>query len=78
MNGLQSNNSKAAKVESAIEYIKQLQQQCLDKDKLLDQKELEMEALRKELATLKTSTNSPIDEAVPRAEATPQPEDSAT
>lgn len=51
----QSNNSKAAKVESAIDYIKELQKQCLDKDRLLDQKDQEMEALRKELAALKRS-----------------------
>lgn len=51
----QSNSSKAAKVESAIDYIKQLQRQCSDKDRLLDQKDQEMEALRKELAALKRS-----------------------
>ena len=51
----QSNNSKAAKVESAIDYIKQLQRQCSDKDRLLDQKDQEMEALRRELAALKRS-----------------------
>ncbi|KAF2476381.1 uncharacterized protein BDR25DRAFT_277464 [Lindgomyces ingoldianus] len=53
--GAQTNNSKAAKVESAIEYIKQLQKQCSEKDKLIDQKDLEMEALRRELAALRRS-----------------------
>jgi len=51
----QSNNSKAAKVESAIEYIKQLQKQCSDKDHLINQKDQEVEALRKELAALRRS-----------------------
>ncbi|PVI00721.1 hypothetical protein DM02DRAFT_386096 [Periconia macrospinosa] len=74
--GPQSNNSKAAKVESAIEYIKQLQQQCRDKDKLIDQKNQEMEALRKELDALKT--NSPADAAAPRSEATSPAEGSTT
>ena len=53
----QSNNSKAAKVESAIEYIKELQKLCHDKDRLLDQKDSEMEALRKELAILRGGSN---------------------
>ena len=56
MTAAQSNNSKAAKVESAIDYIKALQKQCSEKDKLLDQKEQEMEALRRELAALKRSS----------------------
>jgi hypothetical protein len=51
----QSNNSKAAKVESAIDYIKELQKECSDKDRLLGQKDQEMEALRRELAALKRS-----------------------
>jgi hypothetical protein len=63
----QSNNSKAAKVESAIEYIRELQKLCQDKDRLIDQKDLEMEALRKELAALKrdgsTCSNSRESEA---------------
>lgn len=58
MTAAQSNNSKAAKVESAIEYIKALQEQCSEKDRLLDQKDQEMEALRKELATLKRSSSA--------------------
>jgi predicted RNase H-like nuclease (RuvC/YqgF family) len=58
MTAAQSNNSKAAKVESAIEYIKALQEQCSEKDRLLDQKDQEMEALRKELATLKRSSST--------------------
>ena len=51
----QLSNSKAAKVESAIDYIRTLKQQCSEKDRLLDQKDREMEALRKELATLRRS-----------------------
>ncbi|KAH7381613.1 hypothetical protein BKA66DRAFT_120283 [Pyrenochaeta sp. MPI-SDFR-AT-0127] len=53
----QSNNSKAAKVESAIDYIKQLKQQVSEKDELLDQKDQEMEQLRKELAALRRSSS---------------------
>lgn len=49
----QSNNSKAAKVESAIEYIKQLQKECSEKDQLLSKKDEEVGALRKELDALK-------------------------
>ncbi|KAF2867102.1 hypothetical protein BDV95DRAFT_631253 [Massariosphaeria phaeospora] len=56
--GAQSNNSKAAKVESAIDYIKELQQQCSDKDRLIDQKDQEVEALRRELAALKQGVYS--------------------
>ena len=52
----QSNNSKAAKVESAIDYIKQLRQQVSERDDLLDQKDQEMEQLRKELAVLRRSS----------------------
>lgn len=63
----QSTNSKAAKVESAIEYIKQLQKQCQDKDKLLDEKDQEVEALRKELAALRRSS---ISETITSNEAT--------
>ncbi|KAF2271138.1 hypothetical protein CC78DRAFT_573514 [Lojkania enalia] len=54
----QSNNSKAAKVESAIEYIKQLQKECSDKDRIIDQKDQEVEALRKEVAALKGEQGS--------------------
>ncbi|KAF2703970.1 hypothetical protein K504DRAFT_390977 [Pleomassaria siparia CBS 279.74] len=54
----QLSNSKAAKVESAIDYIRTLKQQCSEKDKLLDQKDQEMDALRKELATLKRSSST--------------------
>jgi predicted nuclease with TOPRIM domain len=50
----QSNNSKAAKVESAIEYIKQLQKECSEKDRLLRERDEEMGALRKQLAALKS------------------------
>ena len=56
--GAQSNSSKAAKVESAIEYIKQLQQQCFEKDRLLGKKDQEMEDLRKELADLKARSSN--------------------
>ena len=49
----QSNNSKAAKVESAIEYIKQLKGEVSKKDELLQQKDIEMETLRKQLAELR-------------------------
>ena len=53
----QLSNSKAAKVESAIDYIKQLKKQCSEKDKLLDEKDKEMEKLRQELAALKRSNS---------------------
>jgi vacuolar-type H+-ATPase subunit I/STV1 len=53
----QANNSKAAKVESAIDYIKQLKEQCSEKDRLLSEKDIEMEALRKELAALRRSSS---------------------
>jgi predicted nuclease with TOPRIM domain len=57
----QSNNSKAAKVESAIEYIKQLQKECSEKDQMLSKKDEEVGALRKELDALKkgASTSPP-------------------
>ncbi|KAJ4373818.1 hypothetical protein N0V83_002557 [Neocucurbitaria cava] len=51
----QSNNSKAAKVESAIDYIKQLKQQVSEKDDLISKKDEEMDQLRKELAALRRS-----------------------
>jgi hypothetical protein len=54
-NAQNSNNSKAAKVESAIEYIKQLKQEVSERDELLSKKDSEMDALRKELAELKQS-----------------------
>lgn len=57
MTAQQSNNSKAAKVESAIDYIKALQKQCSEKDRQLDQKDQELEALRRELAKF-TRSNS--------------------
>ncbi|KAL6712516.1 hypothetical protein ACN47E_000393 [Coniothyrium glycines] len=53
----QSNNSKAAKVESAIDYIKQLKQQVSERDDLLNKKDEEMEQLRKELAALRRSSS---------------------
>lgn len=54
----QSNNSKAAKVESAIDYIKQLRQQVSERDDLLNQKNQEMNELRRELAALRRSSSS--------------------
>ncbi|KZM20483.1 uncharacterized protein EKO05_0004511 [Ascochyta rabiei] len=53
----QSNNSKAAKVESAIDYIKHLKSEVSLKDQLLQQKDVEMEALRKQLAELRRSSS---------------------
>ncbi|KAF9735341.1 hypothetical protein PMIN06_000575 [Paraphaeosphaeria minitans] len=58
MTAAQLNNSKAAKVESAIDYIKALQAQCSEKDKQLDKKDQELQALRKELAALKRSSST--------------------
>ncbi|KAI4652757.1 uncharacterized protein J4E78_007584 [Alternaria triticimaculans] len=52
-NAQNSNNSKAAKVESAIEYIKQLKQEVSERDDLISRKDQEMDALKKELAALK-------------------------
>ena len=46
-------NSKATKVESAITYIKLLQQQCADQARLLDDRDRELAAVRAELAMLK-------------------------
>jgi predicted nuclease with TOPRIM domain len=54
----QSSNSKAAKVESAIEYIKQLQKECSEKDQLLSKKDQEVGALRKELDALKKGAST--------------------
>lgn len=54
----QSNNSKAAKVESAIEYIKQLQKECSEKDQMLSKKDQEVGALRKELDALKKGAST--------------------
>jgi predicted nuclease with TOPRIM domain len=54
----QSNNSKAAKVESAIEYIKQLKGEVSKKDELLQQKDMEMETLRKQLAELRRGSSA--------------------
>jgi vacuolar-type H+-ATPase subunit I/STV1 len=53
----QSSNSKAAKVESAIDYIKQLKQEVSEKDRMLESKDQEMEQLRKELAALRRSSS---------------------
>ncbi|XPS71193.1 hypothetical protein M3J07_003380 [Ascochyta lentis] len=56
----QSNNSKAAKVESAIDYIKHLKNEVSVKDQLLQQKDAEMEALRKQLAALRRSSSAGV------------------
>ena len=56
----QSNNSKAAKVESAIEYIKLLKSEVSTKDLLLEQKDAEMESLRKQLAELRRGSSADI------------------
>jgi hypothetical protein len=56
----QSNNSKAAKVESAIDYIKHLKSEVSAKDQLLQQKDAEMEALRKQLAELRRSSSAGV------------------
>ncbi|KAJ8104724.1 hypothetical protein OPT61_g10606 [Boeremia exigua] len=53
----QSNNSKAAKVESAIEYIRHLKGEVSAKDRLLEQKDAEMESLRKQLAQLRRGSS---------------------
>ncbi|KAI9875827.1 MAG: hypothetical protein M1823_007391, partial [Watsoniomyces obsoletus] len=53
----QSSNSKAAKVESAIDYIKQLKQEVSEKDRFIESKDQEMEQLRKELAALRRSSS---------------------
>jgi predicted RNase H-like nuclease (RuvC/YqgF family) len=53
----QSSNSKAAKVESAIDYIRQLKQEVSERDRLIESKDQEMEQLRKELAALKRSSS---------------------
>ena len=69
-NAQNTNNSKAAKVESAIEYIKQLKQEVSERDNLLSQKDQEMDALRKELAALKRSSS---EGSVSQVQATSQP-----
>lgn len=69
-----SNNSKAAKVESAIEYIKQLKQEVSERDELLSKKDNEMDALKKELAELKRSRSegsAPETATQPKAEPSP-------
>jgi vacuolar-type H+-ATPase subunit I/STV1 len=57
-NSIQASNSKAAKVESAIGYIRELQQEVSNKDKLLAERDQEMEALRKELAALRQGSSA--------------------
>ncbi|KAL5117717.1 hypothetical protein ACEQ8H_004327 [Pleosporales sp. CAS-2024a] len=53
----QSSNSKAAKVESAIDYIKQLKKEVSERDRLLESKDQEMEQLKRELAALRRSSS---------------------
>lgn len=72
----QSNNSKAAKVESAIDYIRQLKQQVSERDRLIESKDQEMEQLRRELAALRRSSSegSAVDIAAQlKAEPTSSP-----
>ncbi|KAF2625983.1 hypothetical protein BU25DRAFT_412225 [Macroventuria anomochaeta] len=64
----QSNNSKAAKVESAIDYIKHLKSEVSAKDQLLQQKDVEMEVLRKQLAELRRSSSVGISSSESSAE----------
>lgn len=70
-----SNNSKAAKVESAIEYIKQLKQEVSERDELISKKDNEMDALKKELAELKRSRS---ESSAAEAAAQPKAEPSAS
>lgn len=70
----QSNNSKAAKVESAIDYIKQLKQEVSERDELLSKKDQEMDELRKQLAALRRSTSvSSVPEPVAELKAESSP-----
>jgi predicted nuclease with TOPRIM domain len=67
-NAQNSNNSKAAKVESAIEYIKQLKQEVSERDDLINKKDQEMDALKKELAALKrTGSEAATPEAAAKS-----------
>jgi predicted nuclease with TOPRIM domain len=71
-NAQNSNNSKAAKVESAIEYIKQLKQEVSERDDLINKKDQEMDALKKELAALKrTGSEAATPEAAAQLKAEP-------
>ncbi|RAR09221.1 phosphorus acquisition-controlling protein [Stemphylium lycopersici] len=74
-NAQNSNNSKAAKVESAIEYIKQLKQEVSERDALINKKDSEMDALKKELAALKRSSS---ESSAPEAAAQPKTEPSSS
>jgi hypothetical protein len=76
-NAQNSNNSKAAKVESAIEYIKQLKQEVEQRDEMICQKEKEMDALKRELAALKRSSGDAVSpEAAAAAQLKAEPESS--
>jgi hypothetical protein len=70
-NAQNSNNSKAAKVESAIEYIKQLKQEVSERDDLLTQKDREMETLKKQLAELRRSSSSGASSVAEQMKAEP-------
>jgi len=70
----QSNNSKAAKVESAIEYIKHLKGEVSKKDEMLQQKDAEMEALRKQLADLRRGSSAGMSSSGSSAENTVETE----
>jgi predicted RNase H-like nuclease (RuvC/YqgF family) len=70
-NAQNSNNSKAAKVESAIEYIRQLKQEVSERDNLLTQKDQEMETLKKELAELRRSSSSGASSVAEQMKAEP-------
>lgn len=70
----QSNNSKAAKVESAIDYIKHLKCEVSKKDELLQQKDVEMEALRKQLAELRRGSSAGMSSSGSSAENTVETE----
>lgn len=75
-NAQNSNNSKAAKVESAIEYIKQLKQEVSERDDLISKKDSEMDALKKELAALKRCQSegaAPETTTQPKTEASSSP-----
>lgn len=53
--GPNSNNSKAAKVESATEYIKQLKRECEDKERMIRERDEEVGRLKREIESLKGS-----------------------
>ncbi|KAF2491936.1 hypothetical protein BU16DRAFT_98603 [Lophium mytilinum] len=68
---VQSNSSKAATVETAIEYIRKLQKAQQEKEEIINKKDEEVEALRRELAQLRrrSSTSTPGVVEEPKKEA---------